>query len=278
METKTQPAYPEELYSHSGTADKLEGLDAIDADAIARYRDQGYLAVEGVFGADSMEEAKAAVADLLLLRVGGYSDIHFEVSVQGNSDRMTEAEKLDSVRKIRRFTPHEPRLHTLAHTPNLIQTLTQLLGENPYLFQDMALLKPPRIGIEKPWHQDMAYFNYPPDSRIVGVWIALDESLIENGCMHVMQGAHRQGPILHFQRRDWQICDTEMIGRQSVAVPLKPGGVLFFDALLPHGTPNNSSPLRRRALQFHYVGVSVKPISEEVRFQIFGSEGKGAEC
>src|SRR5262249_652002 len=134
------------------------------------------------------------------------------------------------------------------------------------------------VGREKPWHQDMAYFSLPPGTPVVGVWIALDEATVENGCMHVLAGGHRSGPRPHFQRRDWQICDTEMQDMKAVAVPLPPGGCLFFDGLLPHGTPHNHSPLRRRALQFHYQPANTPTLSREERLALFGGEERGLSC
>jgi len=112
----------------------------------------------------------------------------------------------------------------------------------------------------------------------VGVWIALDEATVANGCMHVRPQGHLEGPRIHFQRRDWQICDTDIMGQPCVAVPLKPGGVLIFDGLLPHGTPTNHSGHRRKALQFHYVSVSADKAPQEERLKHFGSEGKNVEC
>ena len=153
-----------------------------------------------------------------------------------------------------------------------------MYGKKPDLFQSMALLKPPRIGREKPWHQDQAYFDYPLDTPVVGVWVALHETTPENGCMHVLSGAHHDGPLIHFKRRDWQICDKEMLGRKAVAVPLKPGGLLFFDGLLPHGTPTNHSDRQRWALQMHYFPEGTTKIPTEDRLGIFGSEGKDVTC
>jgi phytanoyl-CoA hydroxylase len=116
------------------------------------------------------------------------------------------------------------------------------------------------------------------------VWVALDPVGPENGCMFVMKGAHNLGPVIHFNRRDWQICDTDV--RQlrngsdlpSVAVPLQPGGCLFFDGLLPHGTPTNTTNLRRRALQFHYAPAETQKVPSEERMALFGSEGKNVSC
>ena len=40
---------------------------------------------------------------------------------------------------------------------------------------------PPKIGIDKPWHQDNAYFAVEDLDGVLGTWIALDDSTIENG-------------------------------------------------------------------------------------------------
>lgn len=156
--------------------------------------------------------------------------------------------------------------------------MARLVGDTPELFQDQALLKPPLIGREKPWHQDNAYFNVPPETAVVGVWIALDEATPENGCMYVIPGSHRAGPVIHFKRRDWQICDTDVAADAAWTVPLEPGGCLIFHGLLHHGTPPSRSPQRRRALQFHYKPAGATQIAAEQRLAIFGSEGKDVTC
>ena len=95
--------------------------------------------------------------------------------------------------------------------------------------------------------------------------------------MHLRPDMHVQ-PLVHFRRDDWQICDTETLGKQYVAAPLKPGGVLLFDGLLVHGKTHNTSGMRRRAVQFHYQSSRYPKLAEQDRMAIFGSEGKGAQC
>ena len=145
------------------------------------------------------------------------------------------------------------------------------------MFQDMALLKPPS-GREKPWHQDKAYFTYTKETPVVGVWIAIDAATTENGCMRLRTGTHRAGPMIHFQRRDWQICDTDARDGEVVAAPLQPGGLLLFDGLLQHGTPYNPTGQRRRAVQYHYAPASAQKTADEERLALFGSEGKNVQC
>ncbi len=166
----------------------------------------------------------------------------------------------------------------MAFDPALIHLVTELVGETPAIFQNMALRKPPHIGREKPWYQDHAYFDLPLTTTVVGVWIVLDEATTEKGCMVIYPGSHRAGPMIHFCRRDWQICDTHTRNTALLVVPLKPGGALFFHSLMQHGTPANNSPHRRRAAQFHYAPASAQNGTQESRLAIFGSEGKDVTC
>ena len=148
----------------------------------------------------------------------------------------------------------------------------------PEIFQTMALLKPPKQGREKPWHQDHAYFKVRLEDRIIGVWIALDPAVVDNGCMQVIDSGHLEGPLVHFTQRDWQLCDTDMMGQGSLAAELEPGAALFFDSLLPHGTPPNRSGKRRRAMQFHYAPADTVAIAKEEHDGIFGAAGKSVYC
>ncbi len=266
------------LYSVNVIATAVQGgLGALTEDHLAQFAEDGFLAVDGVYSSD---EVGAGIAGLLHLIGGGRPDftgIQFESAAKSRLATMGSEERQDYIRKLMRYVDYEPRLWHLAYHSGLVSLLTNLLGSAPTMFQDMALMKPPRLGREKPWHQDKAYFNMDMRERVIGVWIALDEATVSNGCMHLRPDLGLK-PLLHFKRRDWQICDSEIIGKPCVAVPLKPGGILLFDGLLVHGTPHNNSNQRRRAVQFHYHGNHYSQISQEQRMAIFGSEGKDIAC
>jgi ectoine hydroxylase-related dioxygenase (phytanoyl-CoA dioxygenase family) len=183
---------------------------------------------------------------------------------------------LDHVRKFWRFSEHSDALAAPASDPALLDLVGTLVDGTPEMFQDMALTKPPGGGGEKPWHQDKAYFEVELDAPVVGVWIALDEATPENGCMHLIPGSHRDGPVPHFQRRDWQLCDTDVQTDEDVMAPLEPGSALVFDGLLHHGTPPNTSDSRRRALQFHYTAADATWLDE--RPAAFGNTDPDVEC
>lgn len=271
------PAYPEGLYTPEAELPALPDAGAFDAAAVARYRADGCLAIARLFDPERVHAALDAIDGLARGAVPDYRGVQRE----GDGGALSPGEpgaSLDRVRKLWSFVPHSDVLRGMCEDVALLHIVEILLGARARMFQDMALLKPPGGGREKPWHQDKAYFNYALGTPVVGVWIALDEALIENGCMHVIPGTHREGPVIHFKRRDWQICDTDMLGRTCTAVPLPPGGALFFDGLLQHGTPDNHSQRRRRALQFHYLPVDAEGVSEADRLEVFGSEGRDVTC
>jgi phytanoyl-CoA hydroxylase len=269
---------PAELYRCEEAASGVATFDNVEAEQVALFREQGFLVIEQAFTEPEIAAAQAGLRDLLAGRVEGDFLLQYEPKAQAILEELTAEERADAVRKLMDFARFEPRLAALADHAKLLRVVERILGEPPTRFQDMALLKPPRLGCEKPWHQDHAYFDYPLGTPIVGVWIALDEATQENGCMALVPGGHRAGPRWHFQRRDWQICDSEMFGLRRVAVPLRPGGCLLFDGLLPHGTPPNLSPRRRRAVQFHYCPASAQKTSLEARLELFGAEGKDVSC
>jgi phytanoyl-CoA hydroxylase len=269
--------YPEALYSDGFVAPVVASLEDVGEAELRRYREDGYLAVASVFSAEQVRSALDGLESLLVEPRGG--GIEFETWAADRLATLDLEQRMNAVRKFMYYVDHEERLHALAYDERLLSFLRRLLGSDELtMFQDMALVKPPGGGREKPWHQDNAYFTCPPGTPIAGVWIALDEATHENGCMHVIPGSHREGPVVHFRRRDWQICDTDVQTARDVVVPLPPGGALFFDGLLHHGTPANRTAAPRRAVQFHYVQTSARFGTDEDRLAVFGSEGKDVSC
>jgi len=261
---------PATLYRYASAAPTLSYADALTTDALNRYEQAGFLAVADVLLLEEIASARAALDDLIHGRVHAYTDLQPETDVRDKWESANTAERAALVRKVWRFVEFEPRLNALATAQTRIQNvLEHLLGEPCQLIQDMALLKPPFIGTEKPWHQDAAYFGWGPPEKIIGVWIALDPATAENGCMHALPGTHREGATPHIHRRDCQIADERVQVERDVLVPLQPGGAMFFSSLLHHGTPPNKSGQQRWALQFHYAAKSATPMSRRTHADLF---------
>jgi phytanoyl-CoA hydroxylase len=274
----TEAAFLDDLYHPHGMAEGIDGYAAFEPHHVDQFKSEGFLLIKGALDAKGLEDARAGLMHLISGADPEFRGIQYEKSARGRLDELTQEERTASVRKLQFFVGHEDRLTRLSEDPNLLRILEAIIGERPGLFANQAMVKPARIGREKPWHQDHAYFDLPMGTQIVSAWVSLDAATPENGCMHVVPGSHREGPVVHFQVRDWQLCDDQVKTDRVVAVPTEPGDILLWDGLLHHGTPPNRSDKGRRALQLHYWPASVEKVPKEDRLAVFGSEGKDVTC
>ncbi len=272
----------------------------------AQFREEGYLAFENVLTPGEVEAAKAALTELTdgllralrrgeaevvqanpnatrnysgphIRRPGSRFLIHFEPGVDPLALDLAEAEL--KLRKLHGYHQEHPFFEALVRHPRVKGLVEALLGNEAILFGEMALSKPPFIGSEKPWHQDNAYFIYVPLTSIVTTWIALDDATVENGCMYTIPGGHRIGALKHVHDIDCQIAEGRLDTSGAVPVELKAGGAMFFSGMLPHQTPPNRSPLRRRALQFQFRGADTRALTREEYSRVFiEADGTPASC
>lgn len=221
---------------------------------IAQYRRDGYVVVRGLLGPARIAACKQALADLASGAIPARDTVlMFENGV--DASKLAPAEREFAIRKYMDFCDDAPALRDAAFSARLHAILDQLLGHGRVLMQEMALVKPPRIGSEKPWHQDAAYFRVTDPGLVVGVWIALDEALKMNGCMELVPGTHLAGGVPHVHENDFNRCRIAP-GKVNVAarvpIEMQPGDALLFHSLLHHFTAPNKSNMRRRAVQYHY--------------------------
>lgn len=267
----------------------------LDESQIARFARDGYIAFQNVLSPDEVETAKASLLALIndlrpnhrvLKNQYGqvWADTQSALKLQFQNgvdlETLDEAETADKVRKYSDFVGVSEFLSDLAlQHPKMRGVLASLLGADALLMQNTALVNPPRIGTGKPWHQDNAYFKIAPLEAVCGVWIALDEAAVENGCMHFLPGWHQSGALRHFHGSDCEILPDRLKNLAPVAVPLPPGGAVFFCGIAPHMTKPNSSTQHRRALQFHYRSLDSRVVGDDEYDAIFAeSDGTPASC
>jgi len=262
--------------------------ERLSEEQLGQYHKDGWLAFDEVLSSGEVENAREAISDLIGSagrdpeargwRVDKFW-IQFEPSYTPDEDQPIASLEL-KVRKIAGFHKSHPHFEYLALShPHIQGVVSSILGASPILFQEMALIKPPFIGSEKPWHQDDAYFSFVPLGQILGCWIALDDATIENGCMHVLRAGHHLGPKKHHHTFDCEIESGRVDISSAEPVEIPAGGGMFFHGLLPHQTPPNASAERRRALQFHYRGAETRALSREEYDAVFAeADGTPASC
>lgn len=74
-----------------------------------------------------------------------------------------------------------------------VRRVAEAIGfDEAYLVQSMYIFKQPNIGGEVSCHQDST-FIYTEPTDIVGLWFALEDATIENGCLWAIPGGHKHG-------------------------------------------------------------------------------------
>ena len=121
--------------------------------------------------------------------------------------------------------------------------------------------KPPRVGNKVSWHQDGAYYDLS-HMNFVTIWIALDNSTRENGCLKVIPGSHKAAfrplaPVKHdpFLKRRMDSCDLD--GLPCEYIELLPGDVSLHNPNIFHGSDSNQSERWRRGFVIKYIAGDV---------------------
>jgi len=155
----------------------------------------------------------------------------------------------------------------LVSDPRLLDIAETFVGPSIALFASHYICKPPHSGQPVLWHQDAAYWPLEP-MEVVTLWLAVDPSTPENGCVRVVPASHRRE--LHPLRQNTEV--ESVLGSESaidvdeaeaIDLVLAPGDVEVHHPNILHASNANTSPRRRCGLTIRYIPTSTRITSEE---------------
>jgi ectoine hydroxylase-related dioxygenase (phytanoyl-CoA dioxygenase family) len=154
----------------------------------------------------------------------------------------------------------EPALHDLIFHPAATVPAAQLLGVQRLRFwHDQLFYKPPRHPGVVSWHQDFSYWTRTLPMKHITMNIVLDDTSLENGCLHYVPGSHRWpllAPVSFGQDMDafGESLPPELRERfRPVPIPLRAGEASLHHPLMVHGSYGNRSPGPRRAAVLNFM-------------------------
>jgi ectoine hydroxylase-related dioxygenase (phytanoyl-CoA dioxygenase family) len=113
------------------------------------------------------------------------------------------------------------------------------------------------------WHQDGHYWPLEP-MEVITIWLAVDDSTPENGCMRVIPRSHREQK-LYKHRSNTDIknvlsseLDAHIDPAKAADVVVPAGGVSLHDPYLIHGSEANTSDKRRCGLTLRYIPTTTR--------------------
>jgi len=164
-----------------------------------------------------------------------------------------------------------PQLYEWLFADEVLDLVEPLLGPDIALFSSHFISKPGFTGKRVPWHEDSAYWRgYMEPMEVVTVWLAIDPSTRENGCMQVIPRTQFNG-YSTYEPVDGKtnVFDTEIIRPQrdddrAVAIELAPNQASLHDGKLQHFSEANTSPTRRCGYTMRYISTRVREDHEKI--------------
>uniref|UniRef100_A0A3B4UMC1 Phytanoyl-CoA dioxygenase domain-containing protein 1 n=1 Tax=Seriola dumerili TaxID=41447 RepID=A0A3B4UMC1_SERDU len=243
--------------------------------------DDGYVVLDGLLTSQECDELRQRMTEIVdqmdvpehcRTTFSTYHDEQLKTQLQGNADYfITSGDKIRfffekgvfddkefivpkqrSLNKVGHLHAYEPLYKKVTHSPKV-----QKLGlANPVILQSMYIFKQPGIGGETP-HQDATFLYTEPLGRVMGMWIALEDATVNNGCLWFIPGSHNciSRRMVRTPKGTYPL--TDFIGKEQaydeekfIAAPVKKGVVLIHGQVVHRSAENNSED-SRHVYTFH---------------------------
>ncbi|MCB1716637.1 MAG: phytanoyl-CoA dioxygenase family protein [Candidatus Competibacteraceae bacterium] len=146
-----------------------------------------------------------------------------------------------------------------ARNPAILDMVEQILGPDFALWNSSFFAKPARGGRRTPWHQDGEYWPIRPIATCT-VWIAIDDSTPENGCLQVIPGSHKAKRLFKHRTTDskdvtlnQELLASEFDQNEAVDLVLEAGQISLHDVFMVHGSAGNPSGKPRRGMTLRFM-------------------------
>jgi phytanoyl-CoA hydroxylase len=240
------------------------------ADQRESFEERGFVLIRGFEPATTCEAMLARAVALARAGNGHAGGALVLPEARKNPGASAPEDQTSKIFKLHR----DPVFAGFARQPRLLDFVAGLLAPELDCFLSQFIFKNP-TAMGQPWHQDSFYFDFDRGPQ-VGVWLAVTEANLENGCLHVVPGSHREPVHEHVPDARpesnigyVEIVDHDMSASQSVL--MERGDLLIFHSHLMHRSTDNRSDGIRAAMVYHYAEAGtndrapVSPVNDWVR-------------
>ena len=147
--------------------------------------------------------------------------------------------------------------------PRIVAYVKDLLGKDVVAWGAHYFCKMPQDGKIVAWHQDASYWPLTP-SKTITVWLAIDDTDVNNGCMRFLSGSHLHGhlPYRISNPNEHNILNQTVERAEDYGTPvnveLNAGQISIHSDLLLHSSNFNRSNRRRCGLTLRYCTPDVR--------------------
>ncbi len=197
----------------------------------------GFVVLRKVFDEDYLSERRTFLKSLIKYAENDYYDEFERYYLRHRADQGVLYDL---------FQRH-PEFNEMARNSRILDSISEVLGENIFLYENSLVYKPKGKRNGVPWHQD--FVSRPNEPRKLIAWCAIDRVSKDTGALKVIPGSHRFGFLpwyrvkgeTHHDRINLEGVDVT----KAIHIELDPGDVLIFNQLLVHSSDEmNKDELR----------------------------------
>lgn len=227
--------------------DALHAPCALPADAVARFRRDGYVKLNGVLDPDMLVHYAPVLAPLVEKR---------RAKSPPMEERSTYAKAFVQVTNLWQRSEQAKEFVFSQRVARMAAELMEVRGVR--LFHDQALYKEPHGG-KTPWHADQFYWPLASD-RSITAWIPLQDVPLEMGPLSFSPGSHRLqiGRDLAISDESEAKMKEILSGMPLAEEPFRLGDVSFHAGWTFHRAGGNNTDQMRAAMTMIYMDVDMK--------------------
>jgi len=261
VDLSTRHAPITNLFSRPATTD-YGNQYRLNKDKIEFFHTNGYLAGIRVFDEEQIEVLRQELAELIDPQHPGHH-LFYEFHSNESPDPSKVLFHALGAWRI------SPSFHDLLWNPAFLMPASQLLGGAVRFWHDQLFVKPAHHGGVVAWHQDYSYWTRTQPMAHLSCWIGLDDSTIENGCVHYVPGSHRWDLLPITALADDMNAIQSVLSEEQqtqfkpVPIELKAGECSFHHPLMVHGSFENKSDRPRCGTVINVFRDGVKSASDK---------------
>lgn len=150
----------------------------------------------------------------------------------------------------------DPEFKKFSSSKKMSSLLFSFGYKRPVIIQSMYIFKQPGIGGEVVPHQDNSFLITEP-ATCTGLWLALEDATITNGCLWAIPGSHKDGLVRRFIRDEngvhFDRPSSAYNQKDFVPIEVKAGTLVVIHGDLIHQSFENQSSKSRHAYSLHVV-------------------------
>ena len=249
-----------------------------------QFETQGYLRLGKVLSDEELAVLQQRMDDIMLGRAPlDYDRMAMQLDREPGTGKPGPQSKGHkgatlSYRKIQDLE-YDPYFLAYMQKPLFRHLCARVYGESTAVacYRAMFMNKPAREGTPLVWHQDR--WNYLDHDPQITIWTALDPATIENGCVHIVPGAHHT--LINPSNPSGFMTPEQAVeltrNAEIIQLELEAGECVLLHNHLPHSSEVNNTDIPRRAFSACYMDAATKAANGQQFATIFGVGALQAE-